>query len=85
MNRFPKIHPTETNAFADDSATIAVGIDPKVLGDNIQKDIKTMEQWALDHGLTFNAKKTKAMFFTNKKGIKKPKLFINGEEIEYVK
>ena len=85
MNRFPKIHPTETNAFADDSATVAVGIDPKVLGDNIQKDIKTMEQWATDHGLSFNAKKTKAMFFTNKKGIVKPKLYINGEEIEYVK
>ena len=85
MNRFPKIHPTETNAFADDGATVAVGVDPKVLGDNIQKDIKTMEQWALDHGLTFNAKKTKAMFFTNKKNVIQPKLYINGEEIEYVK
>ena len=85
MDRFPKTHPTETKAFADDSASIAVGIDPKVLGNNIQKDIKIMEEWAKDHGLKFNAKKTKAMFFTNKKGIEKPKLFIDGEEIEYVK
>ena len=44
MNRFLKFHPTETNAFADGSATVAVGIDPKGLGDNIQKDIKTMDQ-----------------------------------------
>ena len=63
---------------------VAVGIDVQVLADNIQKDIRTMEGWAKDHGLKFNAKKTKVMLFTRKNVKRRPKLYINGEEIEYV-
>ena len=77
--------PTDTNSFADDSATITVGENTKIMAKRIQEAANTMEQWATDNGLRFNASKCKLMLFTRKRAQIKYPVYINGEEVEYVK
>ena len=50
----------------------------------LQSGIKIMEEWVEENKLSFNVDKTKAMMFTVRKNCKKPKLYMNKKEIEYV-
>jgi ribonuclease HI len=84
LERFPTPNPTPTNAFADDSATITVGKDINILGERMQEAANTMQKWASDHGMKHNASKCKLMLFSRKRKKTYPKIYINGEEIEYV-
>ena len=71
--------------FADDACIIARGIDPETVRSIAQDAVDKAVMWGREVGLQFNAKKTAAMVFTNKR--KKPKirnLKVAGQEIEYV-
>ena len=84
LERFPTPNPTPTNAFADDSATITVGKDEHILGVRMQEAANKMQQWASDLGMRHNASKCKLMLFSRSRKPHKPKIYINGQEIEYV-
>ena len=75
---------TETKAFADDTATAAVGKDEHVLADQIQQSANVMVKWAKDNGLKYNAGKCKVMLFSRRRNPDKPKIYINNQEVEYV-
>ena len=83
--RFPENNPTEIFIFADDGADVGVGIDEGTIIENLQNDVKIMENWAKDHGLSFSANKTKAMMITKKRKPVMKNIYINGEPIEWVK
>ena len=82
--RYPRIHPTTTNVFADDSADLAIGSDENTLVDCIQADLGVKEKWADDHKLSFSADKTKAMMITKRKNVNLKPMFLKGKEIEWV-
>ena len=83
-DKFPKNGPLDFTGYADDIGLLITGIDMQTLVDILQKAMKILEQWATENKLTFNADKTKAMIFTNKRKYRRPTLKINGKEIEYV-
>ena len=76
---------TEINNFADDFSDLGVGICEFTIASNIQKNIFKSEEWAAENGLKFNSSKSKLMLFTKRKKYKKPKIFLYGQELEYVK
>ena len=84
QERLPEPGPTETKAFADDTATAAVGKDEHVLASHIQNSANIMVKWANDNGLKFNAGKCKVMLFSRRREPKNPKIYINNEEVQYV-
>jgi len=82
--RFPKKHSTYRGIYADDIFNIGTGICVMTCANNLQQDIKIMEEWAKEHGLSFNVNKTKLMLFTNRRNIRKPDIFLYGKKIEWV-
>ena len=84
LTTFPRNNPTESFCFADDDSMVSTGIDEATIASNLQKDLDLKVKWAEEHQLEFSATKTKAMIFTRKKNCSRPKLFLQGEEIEYV-
>ena len=76
--------PTEAHGYADDILDINTGIDEQTIADNLQRDLKKLEDWAETHSLSFNVDKTKVMVFTKKKKHKLPTLTLHGKELEYV-
>ena len=84
LNRFPEGLSGDVNAFADDIMDMIGGIDEDSMVSILQDDIKIMEKWARENSLSFSASKTKVMLFTNKRKFKKPKLFMDHKEIEWV-
>ena len=74
----------EVNAFADDGNDLIIGIDIATMAQQMQQDIRKMEEWGKRNGLGFSPSKTKVMLCTNKRKIPKPKIYLAGQEIEYV-
>ena len=70
--------------YADDTALIASGNDPKIISNTLTLNLKTCNQWFIDNQLTIHPEKTEAIFGTNRK-LKKSnglfKVFFNGKEI----
>ena len=85
LDRFPDVHPSMINAFADDLVDLVTGIDISTIEDRLNQDAKVMETWASDCGLSFSASKTKIMVFTRKRNIRNPIVKVNGELVEVVK
>ena len=71
--------------YADDVAIVVNGIDPAVLVDIAQKAINKACTWGRKNDLKFNASKTEAIFFTQKKTTTNKLLRVNGEEVQYAK
>ena len=84
LDRFPDVHPSMINAFADDLVDLVTGIDISTIEDRLNQDAKIMEKWARDCGLSFSASKTKIMVFTNKRNVRDPIVKVNGELVEVV-
>jgi ribonuclease HI len=85
VSRFPKVHSTDREIFADDILNIGKGICEFTVARIIQQDIQILEKWALDHNLKFNTGKTKLMLFTNRRNFTKPPIYLYGERLEYVR
>ena len=58
--------PVDGHAFADDVKIIGVGIDERTIAQNLQRELRTLEQWAKEHSLSFNPIKSKVMIFNRK-------------------
>ena len=84
LDRFPQVHPSLINCFADDIVDIISGIDMSTIECRLRQDIKILEKWATDSGLSFSGQKTKVMVFTLKRKYRNPILFLQGEQIEVV-
>ena len=84
LDRFPRVHPSMINAFADDIVDLVSGIDISTIEDRLQQDARVMERWAASCGLGFSASKTKLMVFTRKKYVRDPKVTINNVQVEVV-
>ena len=67
VNRFPRVHSTDREIFADDILNIGKGICEFTVASLIQKDIYILEKWASDHSLKFNTGKTKRLIRSNVK------------------
>ena len=77
---------TEAFAFADDGALIIIANNIKVASRLMQKALNKACRWAQKNRLTFSAKKSVSMIFTNKRGITLPNpLKINGTPLKVVK
>ena len=84
LRRFPKRDPSEKEAFADDVLVVATGIDERTVTDNVQRDVKILEEWAKDQGLTFSHEKTKAMMVTRRINVTRYDILVNNQPVEYV-
>ncbi len=73
-----------TIAFADDLVVLCTSPDISTAGNIIQGKLKILEDWSSKCGLAFNVNKTNAMIFTKKTKIKKPKLKLCNQDINYV-
>ena len=85
LSRIPERGPTEGSGYADDIKIIGTGIDEHAIAANLQRDLQNLEEWAAENALAFNPDKTKVMLFTREKNITKPKIYLHGTVIEYVK
>jgi hypothetical protein len=82
--------PVKVIGFADDALLLTTGKYPSDLVRKIQPSVNAMVAWGKDSGLEFNASKTVAVMFTNKKPYdnKKPhdypvKVVINNKKIDF--
>jgi len=78
---------TSLHGFADDLIITCEGTNLLEMGRSMQERIEQVLSWGTAHGLQFSAPKTQAIVFHNRRGkgckFTKPKIYMNGEEIEY--
>ena len=84
ISMFPNIHSTFVIVYADDVMLLGIGIDEKTVIDNLKRDVKILQEWALKHQLSFSPSKTKLMLFSRRRQQIKPKLKIAGVEVDWV-
>ena len=61
--------------YADDSALIISGKDPKVIAEKLTKELESCQQWLMDNKLSLHLGKTEAMIFGTKRKLKKVESF----------
>ncbi|CAL4126382.1 unnamed protein product, partial [Meganyctiphanes norvegica] len=61
--------------YADDSALIISGSDPKVIAENLSKELESCRQWLIDNKLSLHLGKTEAIIFGSKRKLSKIKSF----------
>ena len=59
----PDCHP-EALVYADDTMLFRIGNDPAIICASIEEDLRIAAKWAETWGMSFNAQKTVAMFFS---------------------
>ena len=70
--------------FADDTTLLASGIDPAETSAQPNRDLTKISAWAQTWKVTFNAKKSKDMIFSNQCLNNSPPLFFNGVTVDRV-
>ena len=75
---------SEILLFADDTSLLAVGKDPAETTSILNRDLLKIESWAKIWKVTFSAKKTKSMIFSNKFLCNSPALVFCGKFIDRV-
>ena len=61
--------------YADDSALIISGTDPKIIAEELTKELESCQQWLNDNKLSLHLGKTEAMIFGTKRKLKEVKSF----------
>ena len=61
--------PVRAVGYADDVLLMVEGADPSAMGEMMQQMLKRVEQWSVEHGLTFNPTKTQAMLGLRARGV----------------
>ena len=61
--------------YADDSALIISGTDPKRIAEELSKELESCQQWLKDNKLSLHLGKTEAMIFGTKRKLKEVKSF----------
>ena len=72
-------------AYADDLAVLVTGADMLCIRDMAQKAINIAANWASEHELQFNSKKTEIVLFTHKRNPDLGSLSMNGSKLELSK
>ena len=75
-------HKINQTVFADDIAILCHGTSRRTLEQEMNKVIKSIEEWGIISKTSFNEKKTKAMIFTHLQREKEIQLTMNGSKIE---
>lgn len=71
--------------YADDTSLLSVSSDPVLSSMELNGDLHTLQTWANQWFITFNAGKTKSMCFSKQQSIQyRPPLFLNGQRIKEV-
>lgn len=70
--------------FADDTCLYCVVHDERSAAESLGQDLESLDQWAGEWGVTFNADKTKSMYFTRKSNIDVTSLCMNDAPLENV-
>ncbi|VDI10310.1 Hypothetical predicted protein [Mytilus galloprovincialis] len=70
--------------FADDTCLYCVVHDERSAAESLGQDLESLDQWAGEWGVTFNADKTKSMYFTRKRNIDVTSLCMNDAPLENV-
>ena len=61
--------------YADDRALIISGTDPKIIAEELTKELESCQQWLNDNKLSLHLGKTEAMIFGTKRKLKEVKFF----------
>ena len=70
--------------FADDTSLFASGSDPVLTAEQLNRDLQKISNWSKKWKVSFNAKKSKDIIFSNKYLNNSPPLVFNGNFIERV-
>ena len=84
LRMFPNLHSTYVIVYADDVMILGIGIDEKIIVDNLKRDIVILQTWARKHKLNFSPSKTKLMLFSRRKERIQPELKIGDQVISWV-
>ena len=84
INDIVKNLENEILIFADDTTLLASGMDPVETSEKLNRDLEKISDWADKWKVTFNAKKSKDMIFSNKNLNNSPPLILNGVQFERV-
>ena len=71
--------------YADDSALIVSGKDPKVISETLSKELESCRQWLIDNKLSLHLGKTESILFGSKRKLRKVNDFnvtCNGKNID---
>ncbi|CAL4250844.1 unnamed protein product, partial [Meganyctiphanes norvegica] len=74
--------------YADDSALLVAGKDPKLIAEKLSNDLKSCHDWLVDNKLSLHLGKTECILFSTKRKIKLEndfKVFHNSTPIKQVK
>ena len=61
--------------YADDSALIVSGFDPKKIADDLSRELESCRQWLIDNKLSLHLGKTEAILFGSKRKLKRVNSF----------
>ena len=61
--------------YADDSALIVSGSDPKKIADDLSRELESCRQWLIDNKLSLHLGKTEAILFGSKRKLKRVNSF----------
>jgi hypothetical protein len=75
---------SELQAYCDDTGAIITGNDINKIEEIANQVLEKLQNWGINHKIEFNPNKTKAVLFTNRRNYKKPKIFMNGINIDVV-
>ena len=84
LKMFPNLHSTFVIVYADDVMLLGIGIDEKIVVENLKKDVTILQRWAEKHKLSFSPSKTKLMLFSRRRHQVKPNLKIGGVDVDWV-
>ena len=75
---------SEILIFADDTSLFASGADPVITAEQLNRDLQQISNWSKEWKVSFNAKKSKDIIFSNKYLNNSPPLVFNDNFIERV-
>ncbi|GFY03802.1 RNA-directed DNA polymerase from mobile element jockey [Trichonephila clavipes] len=83
VNDIPTHHNTTLCMFADDTAILASHTEPKLVARAINRHLLVLEDWFSKWKIALNVAKTEAVFFTRKKRLIYPDIFLHNEKIPW--
>ncbi|GFW03121.1 RNA-directed DNA polymerase from mobile element jockey [Trichonephila clavipes] len=83
VNDIPKHDNAILCMFADDTAILATHTEPKLIARALNRHILDLEDWFSKWKIALNVAKTEAVFFTRKRSLTYPKIYLHNEQIPW--
>ena len=83
VNKNPRL--ASMQGYADDGQITQTGQNLTLMAKKVQRTLGVVNEWLADNGLELSPTKTTATVLTRKKQYDTPPLYINGQQIKYVK